>query len=112
VLENRINISNLVFLRIIGGILKNKITLINQTSNHLSPQTIQDNKRPRHKYALEIWVLAWGRHKNVEGLNQLIVSHPHLVITSPSTIQIKTNNEKAALIFIQFIKTKQYHKNE
>jgi hypothetical protein len=52
VLENRINISNLVFLRIIGGILKNKITLINQTSNHLSPQTIQDNKRPRHKYGI------------------------------------------------------------
>jgi hypothetical protein len=40
---------------------------INKTINYLSSQLIEYIKRPRHM-TLEIQVLVWDRHENVEGL--------------------------------------------
>ena len=40
----------------------NNSTIINKTSNHLSPQSIEHKKDPQHM-AIEIQVLAWDRHK-------------------------------------------------
>ena len=44
-----------------------------KTNNLLLPQTIEYKKRALHMM-LEIQVLAWDRHTNVVGLNQLIGS--------------------------------------
>jgi len=44
-------------------------------NNHLSPSFTEHKKGPQHM-TLEIQVLAWDRHKNVVGLNQLMGSQP------------------------------------
>jgi hypothetical protein len=44
----------------------NNSTIINKTSNHLSPQNIEHKKDPQHM-AIEIQVLAWDRHKKCQG---------------------------------------------
>jgi hypothetical protein len=46
---------------------------INKAINYLSSQLIEYIKRPRHM-TLEIQVLVWDRHENVEGLNWLMGS--------------------------------------
>jgi hypothetical protein len=51
----------------------NNSTNINKTNYHLSPETIEQEKEPRHM-ALEIHILAWNRHKHVVGLNRLMGS--------------------------------------
>ena len=48
-------------------------TNINKTNNHLSSKITQ--KRRQH-VTLKIHILAWDKHNNVAGLNQLIRSQP------------------------------------
>ena len=47
----------------------NNSTTINKANNNLSLQTTEHMKRPLHM-ALEIQVLVWNRHNNMEGLNR------------------------------------------
>ena len=63
----------------------NNSTNINKTNNHLSPQLIDNNKRPRH-LTLEIHVLVGDRHEEVTGLNGVNG------ITTPFLIAVKTRN--------------------
>ena len=53
----------------------NNSTNINKMNNHLSPSLTEHKKNPWNT-TLEIQVFAWDRHKNVIGLNRLMVSKP------------------------------------
>jgi hypothetical protein len=50
----------------------NNSTKINKTNNHLSPSLTEQTKKGPQHMTVEIQVLAWDRHKNVAGLNQLM----------------------------------------
>ena len=77
---------------------------IKKMSNHLSHQTME------HKKDHSMWhwkSRSWFRtgHTNVAGWNQLMVSPPLLMIRSPTTIQILTNNKKTCTDSLLFKKS-------
>ena len=53
----------------------NSTNMIKANDPLSSPQIIEHRKRPQ-QLPIEIQVLAWDRHKNMAGLNQLIGSQP------------------------------------
>jgi hypothetical protein len=53
----------------------NKRATTSHTNNDLSPQTIEQKKRPQHM-VFEIHIMVWDRHKNVAEKNRLMGCQP------------------------------------
>jgi len=71
-------------------VMVNNSTNISKTHNHLSPQTIEHEKTPRHM-TLEIQDLTWDRHKNMTGFSR---SMECIIVSLKKSVELATNFQK------------------